>query len=594
MEQDFDSSELRDERKLMGIAASNGIVLGNVFFISHGDIEVTHYQISDSDIDNEITRLKAALAKTREDVLAVKNEIAGRVGEAEASIFDAHLLVIEDVALIDETIRLLRETKYNVDYCYQMAVKKFIAAFGEIDDAFIRERIADIEDVSRRVINNLLGKENSATYRLSHPKIIASSDFAPSDFALLDKSNILGIVTEKGSQTSHTAIMARSMKVPCIVGLSGLTEKLATNDFVLVDGYSGTLFINPLKETTERYAQVETSHKQMDVLLRTSLPSPNELKSGEKFDIDLNISGLADLDDFSVQNSSGVGLFRTENYFINSGSFPSEEEQYNVYKSVVEKMGGKPVIIRTLDLGGDKNFALLNLSKKEQNPFMGYRAIRFCLDHEDIFMNQLRALLRASAHGSLKIMFPMISAPSELRKAKQFLEAAKTELKTKGLPFDENVKVGMMIEVPSAAIMADIFAEMCDFISVGTNDLTQYMFAVDRVNDKVAYLYEPASPAMVRVLGHIAKAGSEKCPVSVCGELASDPIFAPLLIGLGITHLSMSSSAIPEVKFLLRKITLAEAKELAANLMQIKTARGVRGSLREFYYMKMKDYLKLP
>jgi len=583
------------ENILRGLSASDGIAMGNVFVLSHGDVEVSHYKISESETGEEIKRFESALVQTRQDIIAIKNEISDRVGHGEANIFDAHLMVLEDVALIEETFNILHSELFNVDYCYQKAAQKFIDAFGSIDDSFMRERVSDIKDVSRRVINNLLGKKSSNMYLMSEPKIVMAEDFLPSDFALLDSKNILGLATEKGSLTSHTAIMARSMKIPCVVAVNNLLNSLNQNEFILLDGYTGSIYKNPSEKTLRRYEEVDSTHKQIELLYNTSLPFQNKMLSGESYKLSVNISGAEDLTDEILKNISGVGLFRTENYFINSGSFPSEENQFLAYKEVAEKAGDKPVVIRTLDLGGDKNFANFNVFKKEQNPFMGYRAIRFCLDHEDVFMNQLRAILRASAFGEIKILFPMISLPSELRKAKEFVEKAKEQLIAQGKDFDKNIKVGTMIEVPSAAMTTDILAKMCDFISIGTNDLIQYMYAVDRVNDKVAYLYEPASPAIVRVLNTIATAANEaKCEVSVCGEIAADPIFAPLLLGMGVQELSMSYSSLAQVKFLLRKVEMRELKTLRDTILSIDNARGIMGKLKEFYHSKIHKFLNLP
>jgi len=583
------------ENILRGLSASDGIAMGNVFIVSHGDVEVSHYKITEANTAEEIKRFESALVQTRQDILAIKNEISDRVGHSEAGIFDAHLMVLEDVALIEETFNILHSELYNIDYCYQKAAQKFIDAFGSIDDPFMRERISDIKDVSRRVINNLLGKKGSKLNLVSEPKIVIAEDFLPSDFALLDSKNILGLATEKGSLTSHTAIMARSMKIPCVVAVNGLMSSLNQNDFILIDGYTGSIYENPSEKTLRRYEEVDSTHKQIEFLYNTSLPFPNKMLSGQEYKLSVNISGSDDLTEEVLHNMSGVGLFRTENYFIDSGSFPSEENQFLVYRQVAEKAGNKPVVIRTLDLGGDKNFANFNVFKKEQNPFMGYRAIRFCLDHEDVFLNQLRAILRASAFGKIKILFPMISLPNELRKAKEFVEKAKAQLIEQGKDFDKNIQIGAMIEVPSAALTTDILAKMCDFISIGTNDLIQYMYAVDRVNDKVAYLYEPASPAIVRVLNTIVSAANAaNCEVCVCGEIAADPVFASLLLGMGVQELSMSYSSLPQIKFLLRKVEMNELQKLRDEVLSIDNARGVMGKLKEFYHSKIHKFLNLP
>lgn len=599
MEEEFSEASAkatRENRKIEGISVSTGIAHGKVFFINHGDVDVARYHILESDIPIEINRFRDALTKTRQDIQSIKEKVADKVSHKEASIFDAHLMVLEDVALIDETFSVLKEELYNIDYCYQISAKKFVKAFSEMDDPYIRERVSDIIDVSRRVINNMLGRETLRVYNLEEAKIIAGKDIAPSDFALLKRENILGIITEKGSQTSHTAIMARSMKVPCIVGLKDLSKEVLDDAFVLMDGYNGALVLNPSQDEIEKFSEIEASYRQIEQVFNSSLPFPNNLSSGEKFELALNISSPEEITEIPSTQFDSVGLFRTENYFLDTGTFPTEEEQFHVYKHAAINAQNKEVVIRTLDIGGDKNFTTLQLCQKEENPFMGYRAIRFCLDHEDIFLNQLRAILRASTFGNISLMVPMISSPSELRKAKAIFEKAKEQLREKEQNFNENIKFGIMIEVPSAAITADILGAMCDFISIGTNDLIQYMFAVDRVNDKVAYLYDPSSPAIIRVLGTIiarAKSTNPDIKISVCGEMASDPIFAPLLIGMGIDCLSMSNNSMAHVKFLLRKLKKADLDNLIAEVAKHDTARAITKTLRDFYYESTKDYLGL-
>ncbi len=576
---------------LSGIGVSGGIARGRALLMYHSDIEVPAYEISEASRPSEIRRFEDALVKTRHQILSVKKEIQERVGESEAAIFDAHLLLLEDVAIIQETISLFRSGNLNIEYCYKKVVDKFITAFGEIDDPFIRERIADIRDVSHRVLGNLVGAVEDRSMGSGEPSILVSTDFAPSDFALISRDNILAIITEKGSKTSHTAIIARSLGVPCVVGLHDVSDKIKNGDEILVDGYDGKIIVNPNRENIDKYSQIEKFHRETRQVYDTSLPFISETRDGRRISISININSSADMPDNLMASCDGVGLFRTENLFLDSGHFLEEEQQYAAYSQAVRKALGKPVVIRTLDLGGDKNFHLLKMEHPEENPFMGYRAIRFCLDHEELFLKQLRAILRAGVYGPVKIMFPMISSLREIERARSLVDTAKDQLKASGIPYAQSVPVGAMIEVPSAAMIIDLLAPYCDFISIGTNDLIQYLIAVDRVNDKIASLYEPMHPAVLRVLNKIvADAAACKIPVSVCGEMASDPIFTSLLIGMGVTELSMSATLVSEIKFLVRKISYEKAVKLRDDVLTKTRAREIVSSLREFYYENMKEY----
>lgn len=582
--------EAGTEFELKGLSVSKGIAHGEAFVMLNRDLKVPVYEIKASDKPRERERFQAAVIQAREDILKVKEELAESVGETEASIFDAHLLVLEDVAIMQETFEMLERENFNVEYCYSSAIEKFISAFELIDDSFIRERIADLKDVSKRVIDNMLGRKSLRIGSLSDPLVLVSSDFAPSDFALVDKSKILAIITEKGSQTSHTAILSRSLGIPCIVGIEDVVDKISTGTFLLVDGYNGNVVVNPTDNTLRHYTELESVHREAQKLFDSSIPLPSKTLDGEDFSVSINISCASDIPEDLIENCGGVGLFRTENFFLDSGTFPDEEAQYEAYAAAVKAARGKPVVIRTLDLGGDKNLSLLKMVNKEENPFMGYRAIRFCLDHKDTFKAQLRAILRASALGEVKILLPMICSIREVERARLMIEESKAELAAKGLEFDKNIKIGAMIEVPSAALTIDIIAQVCDFISIGTNDLIQYTLAVDRVNDMVAHLYEPTHPAVTRIINHVVtKALEAKVPVSVCGELAADPTFCTLLLGMGVSEFSMSAKAVGEIKYLLRKVTMAQARALRDEVLALTRSRHVVSRLRSFHYEIMQS-----
>ncbi len=584
--------ENRLERELNGLAVSKGIAYGEAFVMLHRELETPVYEIRDSDKPAERERFENAILKTRADIQQIKAELSEKMGEAENSIFDAHLLVLEDVAIMQETIATFEREHYNIEYCYSSVINKFITAFEKIDDPFIRERIGDLKDVSRRVISNMLGIETSKIGTFSDPLILVSKDFAPSDFSLVDKSKILAIISERGSQTSHTAILSRSLGIPCIVGVADIAESVSSGELLLVDGYNGNIVVNPASDTLRRFTEIESVHREIQHIFNSSLPYPSRTPDDLDFQIKLNISSADDIPVGSMNYCDGVGLFRTENFFLDYGGFPDEDNQFEAYKNAAIAAMGKPVTIRTLDLGGDKNFTLLKMANKEENPFMGYRAIRFCLDHKDIFLVQLKAILRASAFGNIRILLPMINSIREVERTRLLIEQAKSELAAENIDFDKNIKVGAMIEVPSAALTADIICDACDFISIGTNDLIQYILAVDRVNDMVAHLYEPMHPAVVRILDMIVSAArNANIPVSVCGELAADPLFAPLLLGMGVTEFSMSQTSVNEIKFMLRKTTFEKARALRDEIMSLKRSRHIVSRLRSFHYESMQPYL---
>ncbi len=582
------------EVEIKGFSVSKGIAHGEAFVLLHKELETPVYEIRDSDKPAEIKRFEAAILKARKDILELKSELSAKVGEAEAAIFDAHILVLEDVAVMQETLSMFGEKNYNIEYCYSSVINKFIAAFERIDDPYIKERIADFKDVSRRVLGNMLGVQTAKIGAFSDPLVLVSSDFAPADVSLVDKSKILAIVTEKGSQTSHTAILSRSLGIPCVVGIPEVAEKVSSGDMLLVDGYNGMLVINPSERTLSHYTELESAQKEIALVYATSLPYPSVTPDGRAFSVEINISSPEEiLEDSAVAACDGVGLFRTENFFMEFGGFPDEESQFKAYRDAALAARGKPVVVRTLDLGGDKNLSLMKAVNKEENPFMGYRAIRFCLDHKDIFLAQLRAILRASAYGKVKILLPMISSIREVEKSKLLIEQAKGELEKEGQPFDKNLELGVMIEVPSAALTADVIAAECDFISIGTNDLIQYLLAVDRVNDLVANLYEPTHTAVIRTLDMVvASALKAGIPACVCGELAADPIFAPLLLGMGVTEFSMSPKSVSEIKFLLRKVPYEKARALRDEVLGLKRSRQIASYLRSFHYEALERFLK--
>lgn len=559
----------KEQIVLRGVAASPGVAHGPAFVFMKSEVEVTSYSIPESHIESEKNRFERAIYQTRRQILDLRDQVASRLGEEEAAIFDAHLLVLEDKALIEETLAEMEESLLNIDYCFYVVSSRYIDAFRNIDDEFIRERVADIEDVTRRLLNALLGESEESVNRLVGERVIVSRDLSPSDTAGLEKGNVMGIVTQGGSRTSHAVIVARSIEVPAVVGLREALATIKTEDEVLVDGYDGMVIINPTEQTLFRYGRLRVQRQHLRELYEQSIGLPTKTTDGTTFALVANVEGLDDAKRARDKGAEGIGLFRTESIFIRHDKFPSEDEQFEIYRDVARTMAPQPVTIRTLDLGGDKNLAGGAFHHHEDNPFMGFRAIRFCLEHVGLFKDQLRAILRASAYGNIKIMYPMIAATDELIEANAILDECKTELSKRGLPFAENIPVGSMIEIPSAAATVDLLAKHCSFFSIGTNDLIQYLLAVDRLNERVAHLYQPAHPAVLRTIrGVIDVAHQHRCTVSICGEMAGDPAFALLLFGMGADELSVGPGALAEIKYLVRRMDLGDAQNVARSVLE--------------------------
>jgi phosphotransferase system enzyme I (PtsI) len=581
---------VKPETLVQGISASQGIVYGQAFLYIQSDVEVPSYDVElDKHVD-EVARFEQAIVVTRQQIQKIMAEVDKNLGAEEAQIFDAHLLVLEDQALISETIREFETSGKNIETCFDKVSQRYIKAFAEIDDEYLRERACDIRDVAQRVLQNLLGQSSQNLSQLVEKRVVVANDVSPSDAAGIDSSQALAIVTDSGSKTSHAVIVARSMKVPAVVGLRDLTKQVQSGDWLLVDGYEGVVIINPSQQTLFRYGQIQLQKKGYEQRLMEANRRPAITLDGVSIALRANIEKVDEAGLVKEYLADGVGLFRTEFLYLSSGRIPSENEQYLAYKAIAEALAPAPVVIRTLDLGGDKPMAgHAHLFPKEDNPFLGYRAIRFCLDNPKIFKDQLRAILRASMHGEIRLMYPMISGREELARANAVLAECKEELTTRKIAFNPNLQVGTMIEIPSAAITADLLARDCDFFSIGTNDLIQYLLAIDRVNDKIAHLYEPTHPAVIRTLKSVVEqAHSQKIKVSVCGEMAGDAVYAPLLLGLGIDELSMSPPLIPAVKYLIRSMNLSDAQKLAAEALKMTTAKEILTLCEEFSRMRVK------
>jgi len=566
----------RGEQTFRGIPVSAGVCRGRILVIGRTRPTIGRRDLSESELQDEVSRLERSLVQTRHQILEVQRRVSEGMGAAEGSIFDAHLLVLEDRTLLDEVIRVIQTQKVNAEYAFHSVAERYAATLSAIEDDYLRERATDMRDVTARVLNNLLGLEDEVDLRhLKEPCIVISHDLTPSNTAQLDKRNVLGFGTDVGSKTSHTAIMARSLRIPAIVGLKDASTRLESGQYALLDGFNGVIIINPTDQTLFEYGQLIKKQVSLEEKLRDIQLKPAVTLDGQRVFLSANIEGPKDTDSVKAAGAEGVGLFRTEYLFINRERPPSEEQQYQAYREVAQALKPLPVVVRTLDLGGDKFLAHMPLPR-EMNPFLGWRAIRFCLQEQDIFRDQLRAILRASAEGNVRMMYPMISGLDELNQANALVEQFKTELREEGIPFDEKMELGAMIETPSAVIVADSLAKRLKFFSIGTNDLIQYSLAVDRMNEKIAHLYEPTHPAIVRLIkATVDAAHSHKIWVSVCGEMASDPVFAPLLLGLGVDELSAAPPLVAPVKFLIRRLKITEARELAEFALKSESASDI-------------------
>ena len=569
------------ENQGIGVGVSPGVAQGKIHVVADDFEEIVKRRITPGEIAGEIGRFETALIQTRAQILEVQQRIAEAIGAKDAAIFDAHLLVVEDRTLIDEVLRKLEADPCNVEFIFNEVATNYAETLGKIDDPYLRERALDIQDVTRRVISNLQGKAPKAYLGTNEQHILVAHNITPSDTATMDRKKVLAFATDLGSRTSHTAIMARSMGIPAIVGLHDATEKLESGQEVLLDGYNGVLILNPTPDTLWHYGELKHRQERVAEQLGELRETKSTTSDGRHIVLSANIEMPADVEAVLQNGAEGIGLYRTEFLYLNRPTLPTEEEQYEIYQRVAQRVAPHSLIIRTFDLGGDKIASHLD-SDDEQNPFLGLRAIRFSLENLDIFKTQLCAILRASAAGNVKIMFPMISGVMELRRALAVLEECKTELREKGVTFGDKTDVGAMIEIPSAALCAESLAREVDFFSIGTNDLIQYAVAVDRLNERIAHLYEPTHPAVIRLLKMVADAAhAHSIWVGVCGEMAGDLTMVPLLLGLGMDELSVSASLVPRVKRAVQSLSLPECERLVADALKLETPNEILALCRE-------------
>lgn len=568
-------------KRLQGIAASNGIAIAKAYRLEHPDLTVEKQTIENP--AEQVSRFQQALAKAKEELEVIQAHALKELGEDKAAIFSAHLLVLSDPELVQAVEQKIEQERVNAEFALHEVASMFIAMFEAMDNEYMKERAADIRDVTKRVLAHLLGVTISNPSMITEEVIIVAEDLTPSDTAQLNRKYAKGFTTDIGGRTSHSAIMARSMEIPAVVGTKEATATIQNGDIVIIDGLDGEVIVNPTEETIAEYEQKRAAFAAQKAEWAKLVHEQTMTKDGHHVELAANIGTPNDVEGVLANGAEGIGLYRTEFLYMGRNELPTEEEQFEAYKTVLEKMEGKPVVVRTLDIGGDKELPYLDLSK-EMNPFLGFRAVRLCLDMQDMFRTQLRALLRASVYGNLKIMFPMIATVDEFRQAKAVLLEEKEKLVAEGVAVSDHIEVGMMVEIPAAAVLADQFAKEVDFFSIGTNDLIQYTMAADRMNERVSYLYQPYNPAILRLIYNVIEAAHKEGKwVGMCGEMAGEELAVPILLAFGLDEFSMSATSILRVRSQLKKLSKQEAERVKDHILSLATAEEVVRFVKETF-----------
>jgi phosphoenolpyruvate-protein phosphotransferase (PTS system enzyme I) len=581
-----------DVRTYKGIGVSPGIAIGRAVIVEKRIASVYRVPIREEEVDGEVTRFMESLEKTRDELLELKQKVSRSMGEEFASIFEAHAMMVSDPSFADKVIQKIESEQVNAEWALSEVQEEFEARFQSFDDHYLRERTADVKDVAERVLKHLQGVAHHDLSEITHDVVILADDLTPSDTVHFNRRPIVGFATETGGRTSHTSIIAKSLFMPAVIGVPRLTKIVDNDELVIVDGYEGTLLVNPTQAMVAEYRGRVSRHEEEERELLRNRELTAVTKDNREISLQANIELVEEMRDATKFGALGVGLYRSEFLYISkSPLLPSEEEHFEIYRKLAEGIAPHPCVIRTFDLGG-KKLAREVMGSKEDNPVLGLRALRLCMKHRDMFRVQLRALLRASAFGNIRIMFPLVSGVSELRQVKTLIREIRIELDNEGVAYNKELKIGIMIEVPSAALIADLLATEADFFAIGTNDLIQYSLAIDRSNENVSYLYEPLHPALLRLLKFVIESGKRAgIPVSLCGEMAADPIYAVVLLGLGLEIFSMNPSNIPVIKNVVRSVRYRDCKRIAEVALQKKTAQEIEEFVIESVAMRFPEGL---
>ncbi len=587
--------QTKTQENFTGISASPGVAIGPILKLDPERIVVSKRRIEPAEVDSEIDRLNLALKQTRRDLRFIKQMIANRIGDDYAELVEAQLLSLKDESVLDEVRKRIREELENAEYAYQQVLSAYREQLEQSDNMYMRDRAGDVYDVKQRVLQHMLTCNRGLLEEVEEPSILVAKELRLSDMIMMDRTKVMGLVSETGGRTSHVAILARALQIPAVVGVSNVVEVVEDNRPAIIDGTHGAVILYPDQETLEHFRGEQAHINEVEQSLYAHKELPAETLDGRRLVLSSNIGLPGELENVRASGSEGIGLYRTEYLYLVKNTFPAEEEQFEEYKHIAESCAPDPVIFRSFDLGGDKISASMEIDGfQESNPFLGYRAIRICLDNPQLFKTQLRAIYRASAYGNIKLMFPMISALEEILQVKEFIAEVQEELRREGRRFREDVELGALIEIPSAVLIADQLAEELDFFSIGTNDLIQYTLAVDRGNDRVSFLYKTLHPSIVRLIHMTLQAGHRhNIWVGMCGEMAGDPLAIPLLVGLGIDALSVSPVVLPKVKEIVRGLDSQQCRHLADTVMEFTKESDIERYLRQFMQKHFPEDLNL-